>query len=67
LAMQGVAEGAGFVAGDELPALGDLLLHPGQEGGGSEALRELGTAAVVLEGGACQARCTSRATLRRRG
>src|SRR4029453_6167643 len=51
LAVQGVAEGAGFVAGDDLPALGELLFYPLHQGGGCETLRGLGMAAVVLAGG----------------
>jgi len=50
LAMQPVAERTRFVAGNNLPALGDLLLDPFQKVFGRKALRRLGGAAVVLHG-----------------
>ena len=50
LPVKDIAEGAGLVAGDDAPALGDLFLHPRQQALGREALGRLGKLPVILHG-----------------
>jgi len=50
LPMQAITEGTGFVAGVDLPALGQLFSHPDQQSWRCEALGWLRAAAIVLHG-----------------
>jgi hypothetical protein len=50
LTVQAVTKRSGFVAGNNLPALADLFLHPRQKILRGETLGWLGAAAVVLHG-----------------